>query len=332
MILLICNSNMFVPTVLTEVLSHPEKQYLVASDTKNICTFFRETNIENVSFVCYSRPRENYGKFSIFLPRKWFVRELLEKEIDEVVFFHTEFGGIINWLILYLSRKGVPVKFCRVFDRLPYPKAKLKFRTFKVWLNTILDTHVSMEMLDDGNRIFPSIPKHFYQNVKAMGITMPVDYMLIGKAIGDMLKKYSLAGRFVLLNGTVVSVGLVAKRVYEECINKVIGLLGVENVVSKCHPRFSSFYGDENKLKQIPSYIPANLILRNFDCYIGYESTLLVEAAMAGKISISLLELMSPIKEESKIQIHALFESRLDGRGIILFPKTLEELKKMIDA
>ncbi len=38
--LLICNSNMFVPTVLTEVLTNTEKKYIIISDTDNIRQFF----------------------------------------------------------------------------------------------------------------------------------------------------------------------------------------------------------------------------------------------------------------------------------------------------
>lgn len=37
--LLICNSNMFVPYVMTECLKNKNKRYIVASDTPNINQF-----------------------------------------------------------------------------------------------------------------------------------------------------------------------------------------------------------------------------------------------------------------------------------------------------
>lgn len=63
------------------------------------------------------------------------------------------------------------------------------------------------------------------------------------------------------------------------------------------------------------------------DCVIGYESTLLVEVAKAGKTAISLLEMIPPIRHSTIGQIKTLFSSRLEGMGEILFPKNMEELK-----
>ena len=74
-----------------------------------------------------------------------------------------------------------------------------------------------------------------------------------------------------------------------------------------------------------------NVILDAFDIYIGYFSTLLVEAAQNGKKVISTLYLMKPQNEASQQRFYEYLENRLNGKGIIYFPKTIEEFKDIIN-
>lgn len=98
------------------------------------------------------------------------------------------------------------------------------------------------------------------------------------------------------------------------------------------HPRFDDMIGKEQELNELPKFIPGNVILDAFDIYIGYFSTLLVEAAQNGKKVISTLYLMKPQNEASQQRFYEYLENRLNGKGVIYFPKTIEELFDLLTA
>lgn len=87
----------------------------------------------------------------------------------------------------------------------------------------------------------------------------------------------------MLVSGSVVADNLVSKEDYENIINEIIDFVGTENATIKMHPRFDDMIGKEQELNEMPKYIPGNVIIDAFDIYIGYYSTLLVEAAQMVK-------------------------------------------------
>lgn len=80
----------------------------------------------------------------------------------------------------------------------------------------------------------------------------------------------------------------------------MINHIGNDKILVKPYPRFPSRYGLENKLKLIPPFIPANVLLSQFDVFIGYSTTLLSEAENEGLIGISLLNYLIPESEMRK--------------------------------
>ena len=183
---------------------------------------------------------------------------------------------------------------------------------------------MKVDVLDRGRPIL-SLPDSFFKEVHVVEIKMPVDEKLISNIISERLLDNNVYSKYVLLTGTVVSENLCPADVYEKLINRVIDILGPDNTVSKCHPRFRDMFGMEKNLKQIPSFIPGNVLIDNYCCFVGFESTLLVEAAVVGKRAISLINLL-PISDKDKKLWIDFFDSRLKGRGKIVFPHTIEEL------
>lgn len=323
--MLVCNSNMFVPTVLTEVLSYPQNSYLVISDTKNIVSFFNFLNLCNVDFIDY----DGLERGKNFIRGKRKLLSLIDLyDIEQVVFFHAEFGEMANWLIKRLS-KFTPIKYCKIYDKMPLPPYKSFFKAMKIKIKQKVFWGMDVNILDRGRPI-PSLPDSFFSQICAEIIEMPIDRNLISDYMSQKLSCFKNHGKIVLLTGTVVKVGLCPPKEYEQLINQVLDLLGIENTVSKCHPRFSDMYGREKLLQQIPSYIPGNVLIDNYDYYIGFESTLLVEAAVAGKKSVSLINLL-PLTNEAKQRWHDFLDSRLQGKGTICYPQSIEELKDILD-
>ena len=321
--LLICNSNLFIPTVLTEVLSHPQEHYLIISDIENIHRFFNFLVLTNIDYVEYGIK----GHFDFIKEKRKLFSKVIHYNIGRVVFFHAEYGDMANWLIMKLS-KTIPICYCKIYDSIPAHHSRKLWKTLKIKLREWIYWGIDMDVLDHTS-VFPSIPQKFYNSVKASIVTMPVDMTLVTRYVASKIKDENLYADYVLLTGTVVATGKADAITYERLTNNIIDVFGIEKTVSKCHPRFKDLYGKEKELKQIPAYIPGNVLIENYACYVGFESTLLVEAAIAGKKSISLIDML-PLSVEARQSIHVFFTSRLQGKGQILYPQSLEELEAFI--
>lgn len=325
--LLICNSNMFVPYVMTECLKNRNTRYIVASDTPNINQFFELLNFDNVVQLKYST-----GKISVIYKEKKKMKSFFANyRITKVVFYHAEFGELANWLLLKFAKKGVCIEYHKVFDSISVPKAKW-YQGLKIRMKQWLCFNYFPDVLDDGTNLFPSLPNSFFKRLKAVSIESKIDRALIYNAAKGLNDKLNIKGNVLLVSGSVVADNLVSKEDYENIINEIIDFVGTENATIKMHPRFDDMIGKEQELNEMPKYIPGNVIIDAFDIYIGYFSTLLVEAAQNGKKVISTLYLMKPQNEASQQRFYEYLENRLNGKGVIYFPKTIEELFDLLTA
>lgn len=320
--LFICNSNMFIPMVLSEILQHVQHQYIVMSDIKNIHRFFEYISVSNVIFIPYGVNFVHDGKLSFIKKKKETMTALKPYHIEELVFFHAEFGDMGNWLIYRLS-KQIPVKYCKQYNKIPSQKAKLSWRSIMMKIKLYVLWGQIMEIRDAGH-LFPSLPDSFFRKVNAGTVHIDVNLEVINSYLSDKFKNYNLSSKYVLLTGTAVQNSWYDEKEYTDFIDKLITTIGKENVVSKCHPRYDGLYGLEKELRQIPSFIPGNLLLNHYEIFIGIESTLLVEAAQAGKKAVSIIDWLESDKERIKGQ-HDFFDSRLDGKGMIFCPKNMAE-------
>ncbi len=107
---LICNSNMFAPYVLSEILSNRNKSYLIMSDIDSIVHFFKEINLKHVDVLLYRQPSLR----NILMRRREILYSTRTYIFESIIFFHTEFGGIINWFLIRQSNK-TKILFCKVF-------------------------------------------------------------------------------------------------------------------------------------------------------------------------------------------------------------------------
>lgn len=325
MIILICNSNMFVPVVLTTILENPTNKYLVMSDTVNIIKFFSQINIPNVSLYeyktgAYLKVREEKRKMLSYC---------INKNIESITFYHAEFGELINWFILKKAKEGVVIYYCKIYDSIPFPHAKW-YKSIKIIARQLLFFNYIPDVLCNGSFKFPSIPDSFFNKTKAKRISSHINFELIDTTIGNLIASIGVSGKYLLLSGSNVADGMVSESDYTSIIDNIIDIVGEKNIAMKCHPRYKDIFGKERVLKEIPSYIPGNLIINQFDTIIGYQSTMLVEAAVAGKKAISLLFMIPPVEARTQESLKAFFQNRLEGKGEIFFPKTIEEFKTII--
>jgi hypothetical protein len=319
---------MFIPSVLTEVLDKPEESFLVLSDIKSIQQFFVYLNIPNVIFKVYGWDKRKDGIFALRKKKKEIIHYLSEYDIKELVFFHTEYGDMANWLIDKLSKK-IYVKFCKIYDRVPSVIAPISLRSLKLKLVNYLLWGQNMDICK-APYLFPALPASYYKKIKSETIYLPVRQNVISAYVNKKLQEFDFSGKYILLTGTAVQNNWYEEKEYTDFIDGLITTIGKEKVVSKCHPRYNGLYGIEKELQQVPSFIPGNLLLNCYEIFIGIESTLLVEAALAGKKSISIIDWLKSDKQKVKAQ-HDFFDNRLGGKGVIFFPKNSEEFIDFIN-
>ena len=324
MTLLICNSNLFVPTILTMILSNKNKTFLILVDQDCFVKLFNFLNLPNVILIKTKNPSIK----ELNITKKKLLEQIRKYNISKIYFFHNEFGDISNWLIHKLSPK-VQIYHGEIYKSLPYPiKYNLKGLKLKIRYQLLYQTNIDPQY--NGNRFIPSLSHLFFKINNINNIKCENNFELISKYINDKLNIQQ--NRILLLTGSVVSSQQVDAQTYKKYMDNIITAIGEKNILSKCHPRFNDLFGKECELQQIPSYIPANLILNNFECFIGYNSTLLVEAAAAGKKAISLIDLIPPLDSHIPQGWHSFFQNRLNNNTTIFFPRTIQDLLKYINS
>lgn len=324
-IAIICNSNLFVPYVLTEILTHKEEHYLILTDIDNIECFFNEVCPDNAEMLRYYQPE---GK-KILKSRRKLIESTDKYNIHKIIFFHAEFGGIINWFILKKSKDTV-ICYCKVFNRQPFPKAH-GLKAIKSWLFNRFFNGTSMDILVNNSRLFPSLPDSFFVKVRAENYEIIIDNGIINSFISSKLNILNSGAKVLLLTGSSVAVGYIEEKEYTSKTDALIEAIGKENIITKCHPRFTDVFGKEKEMVKVPSYIPGNLIVNYFDVCIGNHSTMLVEAAIAGKLAISLLDYYNQDSKQ-KLGLKAFFEDRLQGRARIYYPTSITEVLSLISS
>lgn len=320
---------MFVPIVITTLLEHPNMQYVVCIDQDNIYTFFKEMNFSNAILIKYPVKYHIRHYYSFYKIKRNILSQLRKYEITAIYFYHTEFGEFANWLITKYS-SCAKIYLSSPYSSLSFAKG-LDWQSKKIYLIHRFFFNTRVDVLKTGDYYIPSISSHFYRKNKIIRMTPIINNSIIADLVKE---KYSvLKGKedIVFMTGTVVTDDEVEENVYIEQVNAIVAAVGLNRMLSKCHPRYDNLYGEEKKMRQLPKYLPLNVLLCMYDIYIGYNSTALVEAAVAGKRAISLLDLI-PAKKTLKVkEYHLYLDLKLNGKGYIFYPTNINELINAIN-
>lgn len=323
--ILICNSNMFVPQVLSTVLENVNNNYIIYTDQDGMFRLFNELKIPNTLVLKFP---SFYSKIKLFKIKRDMLNQLKPYTIESITFYHTEYGELANWLI------GKYSSHVHIYFQPPYRSWELKHSYSLRDLLHIVKEYIlfntEVYVLNVGEKKYFSMAPKFYAKNKVKVLESHINENVISDYVKDIYGfSNSNNTSFVLLNGAIRAAGIEEKE-YETITDQIINFVGAENIYTKCHPRFDDLYGLEKTIKFIPSYIPISLILDSFDVFIGYWSTGLVEAAKKGKVVISTLDIM-PQLQKGRIEVERkVLLDKLEGKGIIYFPKNLQELFKLL--
>lgn len=324
--ILICNSNLFSPGVLTTVLQNPERQYIIYTDQPEISLFFQELHLENAAIMQYPN---NYRIWNLPSVKKGMRKQFKGIPIDSITFYHAEEGHLANWFISIYSRK-CKIYYCPPYQPLPLSKAKLSLHRIKICLLNKLLYNFDTDLLDNGGGVSfsASLSPSFLKRNSVIQIEYYYDDCLNNKAVDKFLSRIKISKLdVVLLTGSLITCG-VEKEVYNGLVRDIITIVGLNSLVRKCHPLFHDETEEDKKIQPIPQFVPMNVLISRCNVAIGYGTTALVEAAESGKLSISIIKLLNDTPLVKGF-IDSM-EDKLSGSNKILYPESIDELRSIL--
>ncbi len=307
------------------VLSQLEKgeKTLVLTDQENIRKLMEVLNYDHV-ILHYLRSDYFFDLLQLYKARNTVKRLFEENEIDELVYYHQAFGSFFNWIITYAHRKNVRIVYQRVIRQLEAPPYKgLKAWKCKLANKILYSTDVNP--IDTGaHRPIPSLSRNFIQKnaiVEEKGIINSHAISEVGRKLFATINISVTDKTVLLLTGSIISTGQVEEMEYKEKIKMLIESIGPSNIVCKCHPRFTDEVELEKSLPHIPSYIPMELLTSFFSIYIGFGSSVLIDAARNGKLAIALTDYFQSVNPNRRVALHEYFVG-----DSVKFVKNIQEL------
>lgn len=325
MTIIFCLSNLFIPQTLT-LIKNSNSKVLVYTDQEGINRFFSELILPNVELFYRKRIKIRRNLKSVkglFSKRKQILEWLIDKNPEQVIFFHNTFGNIENWIIKNLSKK-TNLFHAPVFNELPFQVTYSNNSIIGIAKNYIMHGVITVPLWNGEKYIF-KLPEKFYSRYRINRLNINIDEDFIRSVLTD---KFSFdSNKIVLLTGTVVEMNQVEKVEYVAKTNMLIEKIGIDRIIAKPHPRFLKQYGLEKEIVQIPYYIPANVLYTVFDTFVGYSSGVLTEVSDCGLLSISTIDLFKPVNEVKKNNYkNYLLKNRVNPYSVIKFPTSINEL------
>lgn len=322
--LILCNTNLSVTSVVSLVMSNNQNQYIILTDQPNIEKFFKLLSLNNTE-LHYLSSTYSFFDIKLYQAKKWIKTIFANKEIKKIRIFHQAFGGFYNWIAYAASKQKIPVEYNRVLKDQQYPLAKFSLNVLKERLRYSVLFKTNVNILDRGNNtLMPKLAKTFYIKNNICEVPAMVKNEIIENVSNVIIKKMGFNlnhSSVVLLTGSIIATNQVKKTEYELKLKELLECVGKENIVCKCHPRFSDEVTEEKQLPHIPSFIPMEFLLPYFDVFIGYNSTVLNQVAQLGKTAISLVDYYIPINTERRDNWHCYLSKN------VLFIKNIDELK-----
>ena len=316
---------MFIPIVLTTILNNSEQRYLIYVDIPDIYTFLGKLNLPNNCMLLkypHNINWKNANKAKQFI---W--NQLVHIDIKSITFYHTEYGELATWLISKYSRNTT------IYFQSPFPsfcfKKKISLKALKLFLVYKIVYNTDIVPMNYGNDILPSISPRFFKKNNVINKNAVIDDELVYNYVSESIYGNNNNRSILLVTGSNIAAGFCDETDYGKIINSILSALGKDKFMIKCHPRFDDLLSIEKMLPAIPKYVPGNLILPLFDCYIGLCSTLLSEAANVGKCSISILNLLN-IDFKLKSVLKDSIEIKLKSGSTIYYPNSISELNDIV--
>jgi len=328
MLIVFCISNLSIPQTITLLEGH-YPNVIVITDHINIFQYL--TKIYGKAKIVYLEHFEiNKNPFSIFkffLYRKQLWKKFKYLSQNDIYFFFNAFGLYESYLLKKLAKNN-SIYYSKDININCWQK-HINIRSFIMVLEYYLLFDVIITPLFTGDRFIPSVSKKFLKQIKARETNINVNTELIDEI---QSKNFVLDHPNILfLTGGVIENKIIRQEDFIYYNDLLIKKISNYKIVLKNHPRYPEKYSLENELSEIPSYVPANMIISYFNCVIGYSSAVLFEAANCGKTAISTINYYPTSNQNRKKSYRRYLELNLSENRKIFFPNTVEEIIELIN-
>jgi len=327
---IICLSNLSVPAVLT--ITKGLEKFRIITDQPSLNNFFTEIYGPGKTVLIPPIPKFR-GIKKIFKPilLNRFRKEIMNlagmPENNEIFFFYNAMGYPMSWWISKVAHLN------RVFYKpdidMSMFKAKMTMKSFikQTWIRINYGIHTTPSWT--GERFIYKVSDQFLEKYDIARITdFTVDHEHIHRLVKDKLNLDKK--KFLFLTGNTVPDRMVEEEEFIRVTDNFIDTVGKENIAVKVHPRFTTLISKEKICQLVPTYLPANVLLPNYQYVIGYTSSVLFEAANIGIPGISMLDMYKPINPARREEYRKYLNQNLKpGSAPIYFPKDMDELMKL---
>lgn len=324
--LILCNTNLAVTTVVCQIKLQPEKEFLILTDQTNIFLFFKTLALPNITLIHIN---SSFGLKDIIslIRTKLKIKKIINKfGIEGCYMYHQAFGDLYNWAIHYCHKIGLPITYFRQLSEIKHPKASFSLETIKLYFKYNVLYSCNIEVIDRGNNhLIPKLSKSFIKDNDIQEKQYQINKDVIKNIANILITKLNInisSNKVILLTGSVMATNQVTKEEYALKIKELIEHIGKDNVICKCHPRFNDETELEKMLPHIPGFIPMEFLLEYFNVFIGYNSTILIEAANNKKKAISLINYFKPTNYQRRDRWFSYF-----GKSKIIYPQQIKDIE-----
>lgn len=324
---IICLSNLSVPAVLE--ICRKIDRFRIITDQSSIETFFVQLFSKEKVIRIPSPPKfpgiRNILKPILLTSYRQELMQLLGRPKKETIyFFYNAFGFNMSWWIKEVARDNEVLYKPDIDISMWKEKRNFRSEIKRTWIRMNFSAHTTSVWT--GERFIYKVSDRFIRQHKIRLVTdFYVDQIELENFIRE---KFNLEKKkFLLLTGNTVPDEMVTETEFIAKNDQLIEQLDAKEIAVKVHPRFTTLFSREQECQMIPTYIPANVILPNFEFVIGYTSSVLFEAANLGIPAISLLNIFEPVTPERKEKYRKyLTDNLVAGSKEIHFPESIGEL------
>ena len=327
--IILCTSSLSIPFTLSLIKKFKDTSTII-TQSKEIFKFFTKF-YPKLDIIFIEQLKSLINKNLLIMIKNNYYNYLLKKKVN---FFFNKysncnvyaniraFSPLSAYTLLVLSQKNkihhqklVKLSWIKI-------KPNFKFKILEIYNKLIfgLDCHTILN--EDNEKILVYSDK-FFKKINAKNINYKIEANSIKKFSE---KNFNISNTKILLlcSGNLLKRGLIEKKLFNEFMKKwsfesnfkKISLKRKNYKEIKCYP--------EKNLNEVPSFIPANLLIYKFKVVIGFNSAALFEAANKSCKSISLLYILSNDIETINYYKN-YFKINLKRNKKVLYPKTFKQ-------
>jgi hypothetical protein len=335
-----CPSWAQIDQIITLAIESSKKKFIFVVENKDIYYFFKKFYPRS-KIIFFKSPRTIFTLNLINFFYNFFFNYLEKKKIklifnkysntnvycsDGFNLVHMAFAAKIlsfrNRIHLYSNKINVD-KFLKKKIGL---KMILKIIYIKIFYG--ISCH---SVCDPGNNLHFIYSNKYYNSISAKKMNNEVNILLLKKFIKKKLNFLSKIEILLLSSSDAIKDNLIDKNKLKVWINQFKKITKSKKIIFKRKFSTEKKFFNEKFFQELPTYIPASLLLDKVTIVIGYNSSILTQAANNCCKVISLLDLLKNKKFDQNLIYYKKFLTRnLVGNKKILFPKTINMFKKLI--